>query len=33
MTWVFAAFSAVWIGVFWYLVRLAKIARGLAAEI
>ena len=33
MGWVVAAFSAVWIGVFLYLVRLGHMQRALTAEI
>ena len=33
MTWVFAAFAAVWIAVFMYLVRLNNAQRSLSDEI
>jgi CcmD family protein len=33
MTWVFAAFAAVWLAVFLFLVRIARTQRTLGAEI
>jgi len=33
MTWVFAAFAAVWIAVFLFLVRISRTQRALAVEL
>lgn len=33
MTWVFAAFAAVWLAVFLFLVRIARMQRALSADI